>query len=227
MNTYRKWLAGSVWLKVGTISFLLCTVLNLIWILITLAQLQTGLYYFEFYSNSLGTGSIALLFFYSLFIDALTFVLLLRISRLGKWWAIFDGVTSFIALYSVFSGKTIEYFSFSFSNAFDTSPIGTFSNIVCVFGSLCIVIAKDFSQKHVEKKWNNMFVVIDDIDIMKTPDKDGEILLSLEKGEIVRFLDQAYEEKSTKTLWYKIDYLKDTEGWCNSGKLEKYYESGA
>jgi hypothetical protein len=58
---------------------------------------------------------------------------------------------------------------------------------------------------------------------MKTPGIDEEKIIFLEDGEIVFSLDEAYEEIGTNIIWYKVKY-NNVEGWCNSNKIEKYYE---
>lgn len=75
----------------------------------------------------------------------------------------------------------------------------------------------------IEKKWNKKYIVLQQLEIKRTPESDGENILTLEDGEMVVYLDQAYEEIKTKIIWYKINY-KNVDGWCISNNLEKYYE---
>ena len=79
------------------------------------------------------------------------------------------------------------------------------------------------SQKVEEKTWNKKFIVSTSLDIKNIPGDGEEIILTIEKGGIVLYLDQVYEETITKTIWYKVSY-KNAEGWCIADKLGKYYD---
>jgi Na+/glutamate symporter len=110
--------------------------------------------------------------------------------------------------------------------------LGLFFNII--FGGFIATILnmdknleeinnKNGSFKETLKNWNKKYILLQSLDLKKIPDNDSESAISLENGEIVTFLNEAYEESKTKTIWYKVNY-KNVEGWCISTTLEKYYE---
>jgi len=88
----------------------------------------------------------------------------------------------------------------------------------CIKCGFKVELNNSFSEE--QKTWNKKNISIQSLDILKTPESNGEIILSLKNGTVVSFLDQANEETKTKIIWYKIKY-KDIEGWCNSKNIKK------
>jgi hypothetical protein len=144
----QKWAAGSAWLKAGTIAFLAGCLIHLVWILKTLSLLQTGEYYFEILSSRTEINQAALFYFIVLFMDFLTVALLFGISKLGRYWAVCEGIAGAVSLYSAFSGTHIVFYNLNFSNYND--PVGILMNLIRVSGMVCIVFAKDFSRRAAE-----------------------------------------------------------------------------
>jgi hypothetical protein len=148
MSTTQKWLAASTPLKTGTIAFLAAFFIHIIWITITLARLGTGLYYLEILSARADVMSAVVFYFLILLFDLLTVFLLFRISKTGRWWAILEGISGAIGLYSAFSGSHVEFFGLNFSDYND--PVGILLNLIRVFGAVCILLAKDFSKQKTD-----------------------------------------------------------------------------
>ena len=71
--------------------------------------------------------------------------------------------------------------------------------------------------------WKNKYTVINSIELKSIPDSNEVTLTSIDKGKIIEFLKDANEEAKTKIVWYKIK-CDNFVGWCDSKKLEKYYE---
>ena len=75
-----------------------------------------------------------------------------------------------------------------------------------------------------EKKDKNNFeipyIVLIETPLKNIPDFNANNLVTLYKDEIIYFLSDAYNDISSKNIWYKVRY-KQYEGWCLYKNIKK------
>jgi len=66
----------------------------------------------------------------------------------------------------------------------------------------------------------NSYFVISEAELKASPDVNAETLISIKKEDIVEFMSAAYEDRSNKSIWWKVKF-NQYEGWCLAKCLQK------
>jgi hypothetical protein len=83
-----------------------------------------------------------------------------------------------------------------------------------------LLFPDDKNKKKNKTSKDNLYIVTKENPLKNTPDVNSDILITLSKDEIIYFISDAYNDISSKNIWYKVRY-KQYEGWCLYKNIKK------
>ena len=99
---------------------------------------------------------------------------------------------------------------------------GLIANFISLCENVELLVENKGSSLEENKIWKNKYVVLDSIELKRSPDSNDVSISPINKGEIIEYLNDVYEEIKTKIIWHKVKF-NNFEGWCNSKNIEKFY----